>query len=1815
MFVARNAVAMCDPIPLASDRDFRGALGSIDRPYAIPNDEGQDLRITLGSAPCGQVPTTFDDLDGGGDGPEDDHFVTILFTPTGGSERNAVVFSPLEHIAACQALESSCSAELGGGTIECVTSPTVLPSFVGTDEMHFRFPDTDSRIGMASDDQTFTGSTTIAVTPINAPLPCALATTSCGACLSSGGACAPEPDLIACIDDLYDFGETCDVDPNTARRHPVFPHFTALPPANDYAGLCTSEGAPCSTSPAAANPELRLTVDEAGNALIPMDYRGIQTRFGEVPIPRILRGSPSGALTPSAPPGESLLGSYSTSGLRVPARLTVLPESLGGMPGFFGTVDAPIGVMRFARRSAELRECFDATDAPLELPCSVDGDCGDGNYCGTATCYSANDPTQQVCSSDSHCGVDEQCGPSLFQVGPVGPGPVLIDPLDFVLEAENPFTTAGLFEADGAFGFVLNEKVSKEDLNGDGDQFDPVVRIRDRESGRVREIGIATGVPEEPFADGRAVTRIKQYPFTFPAIAAAEEFVAFLEPEPLQPPNLAPTAYNDANGDNDIADTILRVFEVQDNCGGGEPCAIEVVVSSMADAALGALTTPTAFAVDPQALVNGRNLAFGGGKLFFRASEAENTAKSMTILINGGSRPTTSGNGRFVAFDTYDMPLDSESEADCSVLFNDRKLGSSQSWPGADPAISDDGSIVIYERNPVGSNNACEAPVSPFASNEPGSSFDRELRSRDVEAGTSRLLDGGSGGDDRWMGFGEISGDGSTAVGVWRATNGLFHLSRVDISSRSWSVEGTLNDWTEFQLWPALTRNGTAGLYHRRNPSVIRVFGFASPAPDLSADGSCCNSDISRDAAYLAFQSNDDDLVAGDTNNLRDAFVLEGASGRIARMSVDSHGLQPQTAVSSNPASHTRVSEDGRFVLFDSRVPELAPDPAESPDLNDQKLYRHDRLTGIVSRVSTAINGADPLDLSPDPLSPPDLSANGQHAVWRSDTHQVWVHGPDLADPTFDFTRDGDIQDTVLQFMDLSDTQNAIPVTSLCPAEDVVVLEDGRAVFLRPESAGVAPGCPVGTTTPTDLNNDGDSDDLIVHLYDGVQVTNLGQAATALFASTVAIAIIADDVTPELRIFSFSQAQWFGSGVDAIDMAGDVTVLAFRDPTENLHIIANGQLHPTVGPAIHYAVSESAVAFTKPGATTACNPQSGDMHVFDVVTEVTEDTQYSAIPCPLEECDPRVPFGVTDNTVTFITSETCEVKVGTCVGGANEGSPCAIPGHCESLVCIPGADLDRDGRFDGFVKQVYNIRKAIESGDNFARVSAVAGVGGGICTDSGEACASDAECLSGICYVPPGVCVQQGAACDPTLGNADCAAGETCVGTGSVGICEIELGGCATNEGCGVAATCRDRVDPTLGLRGAEVQQILAPLADSIGSEEVVMTAGACLDKHGTPCTQDADCEPLDPDSPPPPTRVCDLAIGICAAEACNEDGDCASGEICSPAQACVRRLGSCSDDADCPVPDTADEITCELILNLTGAADTDGDSVLDSFDNCPSVPNVSQTDSDADGIGDACDLAFCGDFIQQYGEECDSTSNCSVPVLGVDDGCKLLAGTACNDGVDNDGDGTVDFGGDPGCTSATDESERERGHPCDDGVSQDGDIQVDQGDMGCFGPMSASEAPECDDGIDNDGDGSVDFAGGSLGEPADSTCSAPWFAAEGTETLSSWIFSGTAQGGSIEITIDGVSLVVPTEAGQSPAVVAAAIAAAINANFALQSLGVTASASGGIVSTNGNITSESVNDPGLTHAVPSLGWPALLLLIALMSVMGSRRLRVENFR
>jgi len=99
---------------------------------------------------------------------------------------------------------------------------------------------------------------------------------------------------------------------------------------------------------------------------------------------------------------------------------------------------------------------------------------------------------------------------------------------------------------------------------------------------------------------------------------------------------------------------------------------------------------------------------------------------------------------------------------------------------------------------------------------------------------------------------------------------------------------------------------------------------------------------------------------------------------------------------------------------------------------------------------------------------------------------------------------------------------------------------------------------------------------------------------------------------------------------------------------------------------------------------------------------------------------------------------------------------------------------------------------------------------------------------------------------------------------------------------------------------------------------------------------------------------------------------------------------------------------------------------------------------------------------------------------------CFVTLVPRCADGIDNDGDGLIDFPVDPGCSSATDTTEDDP--QCSDTMDNDGDLDTDwPADLECSGPDDNSEdgLAACMDGTDNDNDGLVDLADpGCLGDP-----------------------------------------------------------------------------------------------------------------------------------
>jgi hypothetical protein len=72
---------------------------------------------------------------------------------------------------------------------------------------------------------------------------------------------------------------------------------------------------------------------------------------------------------------------------------------------------------------------------------------------------------------------------------------------------------------------------------------------------------------------------------------------------------------------------------------------------------------------------------------------------------------------------------------------------------------------------------------------------------------------------------------------------------------------------------------------------------------------------------------------------------------------------------------------------------------------------------------------------------------------------------------------------------------------------------------------------------------------------------------------------------------------------------------------------------------------------------------------------------------------------------------------------------------------------------------------------------------------------------------------------------------------------------------------------------------------------------------------------------------------------------------------------------------------------------DTDGDGIVDSLDNCPTVDNPGQENQDGDALGDVCDPDRDGDGVANASDNCPTTPNPGQEdsnLNGVGDACEL---------------------------------------------------------------------------------------------------------------------------------------------------------------------------------------------------------------------------------
>jgi hypothetical protein len=108
---------------------------------------------------------------------------------------------------------------------------------------------------------------------------------------------------------------------------------------------------------------------------------------------------------------------------------------------------------------------------------------------------------------------------------------------------------------------------------------------------------------------------------------------------------------------------------------------------------------------------------------------------------------------------------------------------------------------------------------------------------------------------------------------------------------------------------------------------------------------------------------------------------------------------------------------------------------------------------------------------------------------------------------------------------------------------------------------------------------------------------------------------------------------------------------------------------------------------------------------------------------------------------------------------------------------------------------------------------------------------------------------------------------------------------------------------------------------------------------------------------------------------------------------------GACDDGDPCTVDDVCVDGVCAGVF-----IDCDGDGICDALDNCPTVANPAQADTNQSGYGDPCD----GPFDADHDGDIDHAD--LVALLACLDGTNIEVSAECLAMADVDGDDDVDL-------------------------------------------------------------------------------------------------------------------------------------------------------------------------------------------------------------
>ncbi|MCK6447606.1 MAG: hypothetical protein L6Q99_14535 [Planctomycetes bacterium] len=234
-------------------------------------------------------------------------------------------------------------------------------------------------------------------------------------------------------------------------------------------------------------------------------------------------------------------------------------------------------------------------------------------------------------------------------------------------------------------------------------------------------------------------------------------------------------------------------------------------------------------------------------------------------------------------------------------------------------------------------------------------------------------------------------------------------------------------------LWP------TIPLAHSQGSTwTLDLASFADD--ETQGNDVSFSASISGDGRYVAFASEADNLVAGDTNFQTDVFVRDRVAGTTVRASVSSSGVQ-----GFHSAWEPSLSADGNYVSFSTRA-RLVPEDTNNFD----DIYVHDLRTRSTVRVSVSTTGVQGDGHS----TLPSISADGSIVVFQSASTVFSVPEGNSYDDIFVHERSTGRTTRV--------SQNAQGFPGNDHSRAPAISADGRFISFRTAATNLTPGVSSG---------------------------------------------------------------------------------------------------------------------------------------------------------------------------------------------------------------------------------------------------------------------------------------------------------------------------------------------------------------------------------------------------------------------------------------------------------------------------------------------------------------------------------------------------------------------------------------------------------------------------------------------------------------------------------------------------------------------------------------------------------------------------------